>query len=228
MNGMGGDSFGVQKILPYAPNMEQVIVSVRLNEDLYLFRGVQLAVVHSLFTSISGLFAPFIVQKNNNVVFELHNKDAAKQTVNIQLIGYDKFALAKLQEAYNQIGAAMPVPRFLYGHATVQAGAVNTDLGVKSKSVDVDVRRMAMSSGSPDAVTASLRVYNTTIRQELFIAQLNDEFDGHYINVPFIVGANMPFDVYASNKGIQDAEVSFLCEGYASQNGQDERETEEG
>lgn len=216
MNGMGGESFGIRRILPYSQDMHKVMVSARLNEDLYLFRGVQLSVVHTLFKSIDGLFAPFIIQKNNNIVFELENTAATKQTVNIQLIGYDQYAMGKLRQAYGQIGSPLPVPRFLYGHASVPAEAINTDLGVKSKSVDVEVRRIAMSSDRPD-VTTSMKVYNTTVRSELFIDQINDEFNGKYANVPFIVGSNVPFDVYASNANDQSAQVSFLCECYVVQ-----------
>lgn len=224
MNGMGGESFGIRRILPYSQDMNKVMVSARLNEDLYIFRDVQLSVVHTLFKSIDGLFAPFIIQKNNNIVFELENKATTKQTVNIQLIGYDQYAMSKLHRAYEQIGAPVPSPRFLYGHTLVPAGGINADLGVKSKSVDVEVRRMAMSSDQPDGVMASMRVYNTTVRNELFINQINDEFNGKYANVPFIVGSNVPFDVFASNQGAQAAQVSFLSECYVVQ---DELMTEE-
>ncbi|MEX2602799.1 MAG: hypothetical protein WD361_01285 [Gracilimonas sp.] len=217
MNGMGGERYGIRKILPFSPNMDKILISARLNEDLYLFRDIQLSVVHNLFKSIDGLFAPFIIQKNNHVVFELTNTGTTKQTVNIQLVGYDQFALSKLSAAYQQMGASVPVPRFLYGHGTVPINGLNIDLGVKSKSVDVEVRRMAMSSDRPGAVTASMKVYNTTVRDEIFIEQLNDEFNDKYINVPFIVGSNVPFDVYASNFGSQPAEVSFLCESYVQQ-----------
>jgi hypothetical protein len=227
MNGMGGESFGVRRILPYSQDMNKIMVSARLNEDTYLFRGVQLAVVYELFRSISGLYAPFIIQKNNSIVFELENTDSSGQLVNIQLVGYDQYAMGKLKRAYQQIGAQMPVPRFLYGHASVAAGQVNADLGVKSKSVDVEVRRMAMSSDRPENITASMKVYNTSIRNELFIQQLNDEFDGQYANVPFIVGANVPFDVFASNANSQPAEVSFLCESYVGQDASSKPLTEE-
>ncbi|MAL19400.1 MAG: hypothetical protein CL670_04435 [Balneola sp.] len=218
MNGMGGERYGIRKILPFSANMNAILISARLNEDLYLFRGVQLSVVHNLFKSIDGLFAPFIIQKNNHIVFELTNTGAVKQTVNIQIVGYDQFALAKLSAAYQEIGASVPVPRFLYGHSTVPAGGLNIDLGVKSKSVDVQVRRMAMSSNQPGAITASMKVYNTTVRDEVFLEQVNDEFNDKYINVPFVVGSNVPFDVYASNYGAQPAEVSFLCESYVQAN----------
>jgi len=223
MNGMGGESFGIRRILPYSQDMNKVMVSARLNEDLYMFRDVQLSVVHTLFKSIDGLFAPFVIQKNNNIVFELENKATTKQTVNIQLIGYDQYAMSKLHRAYEQIGAPIPSPRFLYGHSSVPAGGINADLGVKSKSVDVEVRRIAMSSDRND-VTASMKVYNTTVRSELYIDQINDEFDGKYANVPFIVGSNVPFDVYATNLNSQTAAVSFLCECYVVQ---DELMTEE-
>jgi len=216
MNGMGGESFGIRRILPYSQDMNKIMVSARLNEDLYMFRDVQLSVVHTLFKSIDGLFAPFVIQKNNSIVFELENKGITTQTTNIQLIGYDQYAMSKLHRAYRQIGAAPPSPRFLYGHATLPAGGINVDLGVKSKSVDVEVRRMAMSSDRSD-VTASIKVYNTTVRHELFIDQINDEFDGRYANVPFIVGSNVPFDVVASNRNAQSAAVSFLCECYVAQ-----------
>ena len=73
---------------------------------------------------------------------------------------------------------------------------------------------MAMSSNQPGAITASMKVYNTTVRDEVFLEQVNDEFNDKYINVPFVVGSNVPFDVYASNYGAQPAEVSFLCESY--------------
>lgn len=217
MNGMGGESFGIRRILPYSENMNKIMVSARLNEDLYMFRDIQLSVVHTLFKSIDGLFAPFIIQKNNSIVFELENKATTTQHVNIQLIGYDQYAMSKLRAAYGQIGASLPVPRFLYGHASVPAGGINSDLGVRSKSVDVEVRRIAMSSDQPERVTASMKVYNTTVRSELSIHQINDEFDGQYANVPFIVGANVPFDVYASNSNSQAALVSFLCECYLIQ-----------
>ena len=219
LNGMGGDMFGIRKILPFAPDMDKIRVSARLNEDLYLFRDVLLSVVHTLFKPIGGLLAPFIIQKNNNIVFELENTASTNQAVNIQLIGYDSLALGKLKAEYNQIGSPMPVPRFLYGHSTVPAGAVNTDLGVKSKSVDVEVRRMAMKADAfQDQVMTSMRVYNNTVRKDLFLSQINDEFDGHYAHVPFIVGANVPFTVYTTNQSGADVQVSVLCESYQAMN----------
>jgi len=217
MNGMGGESFGVRRILPYSPDMDNILVSARLNDDLYIFRDIQLSVVHTLFKSIDGLFAPFVIQKNNTLVFELVNLGASAQTVSIQLIGFDQHAMSKLQAAYAQIGAPMPVPRFLYGHTMVPVNGVNMNLGVKSKSVDVNVRRMAMASDRSGEIMASMRVYNTTVRSELYIDQINDEFDGRYANVPFIVGANVPFDVFASNRSGQVARVSFLSECYVVQ-----------
>lgn len=218
LNGLGGDVFGISKILPYAPQMDQILVSARLNEDLYLFRNILLSVVHTLFKSIDGLYAPFVIQKNNAIVFELENMAETEQSVNIQLIGPDQYGMSKLEQAYRQIGSDMPVPRFLYGHATVLGGSVNTDLGVKSKSMDVEVRRMAMKANQfEDRIMSSIRVYNNTVRKDVFIGQINDEFDGHYANVPFIVGSNMPFLVYATNLAGADAEVSFLCESYEAQ-----------
>ena len=217
MNGMGGESFGVRKILPYAPDMNKVFVSARLNEDLYLFRDLQLSVVHQLFRRIDGLLAPFIIQKSNSLVFELANTHSSAQTVNIEIIGYDHFGLAKLISIYEEIGSPMPIPRFLYGQAVLPSGAINIDLGVKAKSVDVEARRLAMASDRPGDITASLKVYNTTIRNEVYLEQLGDEFGQFYANVPFIIGSNMPFQVYASNKGPSQAGVSFLCETYAVQ-----------
>ena len=217
MNGMGGESFGVKRMLPYAKNMDKIFVSTRLNEDLYLFRDIQLSAVHKLFKSTQGLLAPFIIQKSNSLVFELKNTDPAQQTVNIEIVGYDHYALSKLQAIYRQIDAPMPQPRFLYGQATLVAGAVNSDMGVKSKSFDVEARRLAMSSDRPGDVTVSMKIYNTTIRNEVYIEQISDEFGQSYANVPFIVGSNVPFQVYASNKGASLANVSFLCEAYAVQ-----------
>ena len=217
MNGMGGESFGVRRILPYAPNMDKVLVSARLNEDLYLFRDLQLAVVHRLFRHIDGLLAPFIIQKSNSLVFELTNTHNTPQTVNIQLVGYDHYSLTKLINIYSEIGSPMPQPRFLYGQAALAPGAVNIDMGVKAKSIDVEARRLAMTSDRPGDITASLKVYNTTIRNEVYLEQINDEFGQFYANVPFIIGSNMPFQVYASNKGPAQANVSFLCEAYVVQ-----------
>lgn len=217
MNGMGGESFGVRKILPYASNMDKVFVSARLNEDLYLFRDLQLSVVHRLFQRIDGLLAPFIIQKSNSLVFELTNTHNSAQTINIQLVGYDHYSLTKLINIYKEISSPMPQPRFLYGHTTLASGAFNIDMSVKAKSIDVEARRLAMSSDRPGDITASLKVYNTTIRNEVYLEQLNDEFGQFYANVPFIIGSNMPFQVYASNKGPSEANVSFLCEAYVVQ-----------
>lgn len=225
MNGMGGESFGVKRILPYAPNMNSIFVSARLNQDLYLFRDLQLSVIRQLFKSTQGLLAPFIIQKSNSLVFELKNTDPATQTVNIQVVGYDHYGLSKLQSIYGELGSPMPQPRFLYGQVTLPAGAVNTDMGVKAKSVDVEARRLAMSSDKPGAVTASLKIYNTTIRNEIYIEQINDEFGQFYANVPFIVGSNVPFQVYVSNRAATQATVSFLCETYVA--GQSEQKPAE-
>ena len=216
MNGMGGESFGVKRILPYARDMNTIFVSARLNQDLYLFRDLQLSVVHQLFKSTQGLLAPFIIQKSNSLVFELKNTDPATQTVNIQVVGYDHYGLSKLQSIYSGLGVPMPQPRFLYGQVALPPGAINSDMGVKAKSVDVEARRLAMSSDKTGAVTASLKIYNTTIRNEVYIEQINDEFGQFYANVPFIVGSNVPFQVYASNKGASQANVSFLCETYVA------------
>ena len=225
MNGMGGESFGVRRILPYAQNMDTIFVSARLNEDLYLFRNLQLSVLHQLFKSTEGLLAPFIIQKSNSLIFELNNTGGIPQTVNIQVVGYDHFGLSKLQTIYREINAPLPQPRFLYGQASLAAGAVNIDMGVKTKSIDVEVRRLAMSCDRPGAVTVSMKIYNTTVRNEVFIEQINDEFGRLYANVPFIVGSNVPFQVYASNKGATQANVSFLCESYVAP-GQNSNETE--
>ena len=216
MNGMGGESYGIRRILPYSQDMDKILVSARLNDDLYIFRDIQLSVVHTLFKSIDGLFAPFVIQKNNTIVFELDKY--GRYHSNGQHPAYrlrsacDGSNFCRLQ----QIGAPMPVPRFLYGHAIVPFNGINMNLGVKSKSVDVEVRRMAMAVIRSDII-ASMKVYNTTVRNELYIDQINDEFDGRYANVPFIVGANVPFDVVASNRGGQPARVSFLSECYVVQ-----------
>lgn len=215
MNGMGGEMFGINRILPYAKHMDDITISARLNEDYYIFRGLSLRCVYNLFKSIDKLLAPFIIQQNNHIVFELTNNHGENQAVNIQLIGYDQATLSRLQGAYSDIGESIPVPRFLYGRAELPAGAIG-DLGVKSKSVDVQARRMAMSSSVDDSVTVSMRIYNTTIRSEMFVEQVNDEFDGLYANVPFMVGSNVPFAVNANNRSGTPANVSFLCEAYVA------------
>jgi hypothetical protein len=213
LKGRSANAFGFNRILPWCADMDAIEIKAELNEDRTIFKPVQLSVVRELFHNHS-LLAPYIIKKHNDLRFTLTNPTGTDIDVNIQVLGYDAPALQKLVNDYKAAGLKMPRPAFLYGKGEVPANSSNHPIEVPTKSKDVDLIKAAIKSGSDKDIRVSLEVYNETIKNRVFIQQLNDEYEAGRSMVPIPVGRNVPFTVKASNTNANPQTLSFLGEAY--------------
>lgn len=218
LQGRGANAFGFNRILPFGSDLSVIEADFTLNTDYNILKDVQLSVVRQLFQRKS-LLAPYIIQKNNDLVITLRNTSGADQDVNIQLIGYDTPAINKLTNEYKAQGLKMPTPIFLYGKGEIAADAKGQAIEIKTKSVDVDMLRMAVSTDNDDDISLSLQLFNESVKNKVFVQQINDEFEDGYSLVPIRVGRNDPFTLVVDNADAVNARtLSFIGEAYVYSN----------
>lgn len=217
LQGRGADIFGINRILPWCSAMDAVTVKAELNNERKIFGDLQLSVIRQLFKG-GQLLAPYIIQKNNDLEFTLTNSTAADVDVNMQLLGFDGPALRKLIGQYKENSIDMPTPVFVYGSEEIAANATGQRVDIPTKAVDVNLQRMAVKTDDDDDVRLSLQIYNETIKQDVFVQQLNDEFSGGTRSmVPYRIEKNVPFSLIAENAGGTSRTLSFLAESYVYQ-----------
>lgn len=215
--GRGADVFGLNRILPWCSSMGDITMKAMLNNDRLLFEDIQLSAIRQLFEN-GELLAPYIIQKNNNLEITLTNNDTVNDIeVNVQLLGYDGPTLRKLISDYNTAGLSMPTPIFLYGNASVLANAKRQRIDIPTKAVDVILNRMAIRTDSDDDIRVSLQIYNETVKNGVFVQQINDEFALQRTIVPYIIGKNVPFNLEATSTSGNNQTLSFLGEAYVQQ-----------
>jgi hypothetical protein len=218
LQGRAADVFGINRILPWCSDMNAVTITARINHERMLFEDVRLPVIRELFKA-GKLKAPFIIQKNNELTLTLNNTSASDLAVNIELLGYDGPNLRKLVSMYKQQDFPMPTPVFLYGSGTVNANAANQRINIPTKSKDVVLERMALHTSSDEYIHVSLQVYNETIKNDVFVNQLNDEYsNGHRALVPIKIKKSVPFTLAASNVDSADHWLSYMGEAYVLDN----------
>jgi hypothetical protein len=218
LQGRGSDVFGINRILPWASDLDALKITARINHERILFEDIRLPVIRELFSD-SKLKAPFIIHKNNELTLTLENTSSGDVPVNIELLGYDGPNLRKLVSLYKQKGFPMPTPVFLYGGGTVNANAANQRINIPTKSKDVLLERMAIHSGKDELIHVSLQVYNETIKNDVFVNQINDEFaGGRRALVPITIKKSVPFTLAASNVDTSDHWLSYMGEAYVLDN----------
>jgi hypothetical protein len=215
LKGRNADVFGIRRMLPFCSDMNAITVKATLNHERILFSGISLAAIHQLFKD-GELLAPYIIQKNNDLLFELTNTSGTDLDVNMELLGYDGPSLRKLVQLYNQSSFDMPTPVFLFGSDSIPSKASNHYIEIPTKSMTVDLQRAAITSTKDESISISLLIANEVIKNEVFIEQFNDEFrNGQRLMVPITIGAGKNFNLTASNSDqANDQQISFLGESY--------------
>jgi len=217
LNGRGANAFGFVRILPFGSDLSVIEADFTLNEDYNIIKDVQLSVVRQMFLR-KELLAPYIIKKNNDLLIELRNTSGNDQEVNIQLLGYDTPALNKLQSEYQKQDLKQPTPIFLYAKGEIQADGNNIPIEIKTKSVDINLVRAAIKSDGDNDLKVTLQLFNESIKNQVFVQQINDEYENNYSLVPIVVGKNSPFRLLVTNNDIANPKtVSFLGEAYIYQ-----------
>ncbi len=218
LQGRGSDVFGITRMLPYCSDFNAIEVRAELNNERIIFSDIQLSVLRQLFRS-GQLLAPYIIQQNNDLGFTFTNTSGSDIDVNMQLLGYDGPSLRKLIRLYEKQAVAMPKPVFLYAKAEIPSFATKQPVDIPSKSVDVELHRAAVRTDSDPDMSVSLETYNETIKNGVFVQQLNDEFsNGRRALVPIEIGKNVPFSLKATNRNADPQTLSFLGEAYVIDN----------
>lgn len=217
LQGKSAGLFGFTRILPYCSNMMGITVTAELNNEFTIFKDVHLATIRQFFLN-NELLGPYVIQEEQDLLLTLKNTTGGDLDANVQILGYDAPAMERLKSLYSQRGIPMPKPNFLYANEEIAADATNQVVEVPTKSVDLDLVRMAIRTSNDDDISASLQIYNETVKNQLFVQQINDEFDGGYQKVPIPVKKKVPFSILASNSDAGNArDFSFLGEAYIAQ-----------
>lgn len=212
--GLSGKEFGVNRFNIGCASPENILVKAVLNNELVLFQNVHLSALRTLFLHRS-LLAPFIIRENNTLELTLTNIGSSTIDANVQLLGFDHVALAELRAFNERTGKVLPKPAFLFGHDTVNALTTRKRIPIQEKATTVVFARMALGSTIEADTRVSIDVNNDTIKKEVFLSQLNDEFLSMQALVPFEIGSRIPFDLLVTNKNNANAiQVSFIAEGY--------------
>jgi hypothetical protein len=214
LKGRKSDVFGLNRILPYGEDLSQILVSASLNNRRIIFDDIQLSAVRELFQD-SHLKAPFIIQRNNDLTFTLSNRSSSDMAVNMELLGYNGDVLRKLVQDYQMQGLTMPTPVFLFGSDTLAGGAKNKFVNIPTLARDVQLQRMAVKTDDDPSVRVSLQLYNETIKNDVFVPQINDEFsNGRQLTVPVTIKKSVPFGLKATNSSSNSLVISYLGEAY--------------
>lgn len=212
--GRNSELFGFDRMLPGSPSPDAITVTAILNEEIILFKDVKLSAIIQHFKHLK-LLAPYVIQQNNNLVFELTNSTGAAVPVNMQLLGYDAPGVRALQAAYKNKGVRMPEPIFLFANATVPASAQSFAINIPTKPVNLRLLRSTIVTEDDNDITVSMKVYNETIKNQVFVEQFNQEYESSYPFIPFEVGVSVPFTLQADNlDGANAHDLHFLGEAY--------------
>lgn len=214
LEGRGANSFGITRIIPGGANLSSIKADLVLNNEYHILKDAHLSTIKQLFKSKS-LLAPYIIQQNNTLEVTLYNPTGNAESVNIQLNGLDTPALNKLVGEYESKGLKMPVPMFLYASDEIDAGAIGQSVDIKTKSVDLNLVRMAVGTSNDVDISLSLKSFNESIKNEVYVDQINDEYESDYSSPPIKVGKNTPFSLLVSNDNLGSArQLSFIGETY--------------
>lgn len=217
LTGQGNKVYGFNRILPYCDKPAQVTIKALLNNESVIFQDIQLSVLREYFAAGKAA-APFVIQRNNTLDITLTNHAGNDQPVNVELLGYAKDSLVALHEAYQSRGLEMPTPIFFYGKGNIQSGIPNQQIDVPSKSVDAELVRAAVKSTADEDLRVTLKKFNETVKNDVFVQQFNDEYSlGKPSKIALNIGANDPFSVTVNSNSGQTEMLSFFAEAYEIQ-----------
>lgn len=217
--GLNGNRYGLNRMLFGGANLENIQVTAKLNKGRQtIIEDVQAAALRQLFLNRS-LRGAFVIDPGTQLEITLTNNGAASQTVNAEIAGYTEEHLKYMEQQYSCKQLPFPKPYLVYGSDTVPAGNPSYRISMVLPAFPIRLYRMAVSSDSPGNLTATVDMSTgkskTTVKPEVFIDQINDEFNTMDIIKPVDLEASVPFEFYLKNlDGANDHTFSFVAECY--------------
>ncbi|MCH8567620.1 MAG: hypothetical protein LAT67_05125 [Balneolales bacterium] len=209
-----GNQYGFNRILVGATNTTALFMSAEINNETTIFRDVHVETVRRLFRSRT-LESPFIIKASRSLSITITNVSNQEQEVTVQLAGFDDWLLKRWVEDRKNQGQRILTPAFFYGKAEVGATERGKLLNLPPRSENMIVTRMQLASNGDADIRVSLREYSSDLKQNLFLEQLNDEFDLKTALVPYRIKANWPLELVFDNRHpTQSRTVSALLEAY--------------
>lgn len=184
------------------------------------FRDVHLSALRNLFLHrrLKGLLE---IAANNEMALEITNRRSAEATVNVKLSGYNGPERIEEQKAcLRKTYGYVPEPVLLSGFATLEAGAENQRVEIGGRTFPVKFRRYMIGAANDAAaatgsIRVALKVYEDTVREEVFATQVRDEFLIQEANRPYVLDPKVTMDLVASSGDQANAlDVSAVFEAY--------------
>ncbi|WP_020402802.1 hypothetical protein [Gracilimonas tropica] len=213
--GLNAKRYGVNRLAIGGTGLDYVMATLAFNNGRdKKIDETSLSALRKLFLARS-LRGALIVEKATELFVTLTNTDNTAHTVNVQLIGYDDEHLMHKMDSYEANGIEFPQPEFVYITKTIASGVGQQRFSVNLPSHKLRLYRMAVSTtGTEDEIQLSIRQDRTRIKPEVFLSQINDEFEDKDIILPATLQAHTPFDLFVTNTGAGAHTVSFIAECY--------------
>lgn len=215
--GYNGNKYGLNRFIIGGSSLESIEVTATLLQGVNeptLFSKVQANCLQQLFLYRS-LRGAFIIPEQIRLQLSFTNTSGTDIQINVQLVGYTSLQLDNQLNLYKQKCVDFPKPLLLSANASIAAAADDQLVTVTLPSQKLRMYRMAIRSDSDSNLLVKIRQEDTYIKQQIFISQINDEFNDMDIILPFDINSNVPFQLYFTNlDGANAHEVTFLAETY--------------
>ncbi|PKD43754.1 hypothetical protein [Rhodohalobacter barkolensis] len=214
-SGLSSRRYGVNRFIVAGTSMTKILATAKFNNGKDTkFENIQLAAIRNLFLNRS-LRGAFTIDDSTEMYLTLTNTDSQAHTVNVQLVGYDDAHLQHKQEEYQNRGLPFPNPEFVFVSKEVAAGATAQRISVALPAYPLRLYRISVASDADNQLLMSFRQDQVRIKPEVFVSQINDEFQNMDIILPQNLQANVPFDLIVTNLDSANAHrFSFLAETY--------------
>lgn len=213
--GLNASRYGVNRLSIGGTGLDHVTATLAFNNGRDAkIEETSLSALRKLFLARS-LRGALIIEKGTELFVTLTNTDGNGHTVNISLIGYDDVHLEQKMTSYQDNGVEFPSPEFVYITKEIASGVGQQRFSVNLPAYKLRLYRMAASTtGNQDEIQLSIRQDRTRIKPEVYLSQINDEFEDKDIILPATLQAHTPFDLFVTNTGGGSHRVSFIAECY--------------
>jgi hypothetical protein len=214
--GLDGGNFGLNRLsIGTDIDSKNLIMTARLNNEKDIFTNIHVSALQAMFLART-LLAPFVIERGNFLTIIIKNNHAtATANVAVQVLGFDEVVLGEWMEYKRANGQKIREPFLVSGYSTVAALEERKLINLTNRARPYLVHRLFAGSDGAVDLRLTLDIYNDTIKRDVFIDQLNDEFKYHQALVPYYVGGNIPVSLYVTNVSSTDVRnISIIGEGY--------------
>lgn len=215
--GRSGDAFAFDR-LTVGGDYEGLTVTAKTNTGTtVLFAGAHLSALRRLFLRrrLRGLLE---VNEGNRLELDVTNRSGSESTVCVQLGAYStRRGLEAQRECLRSAYGYVPRPKLVSAFASIPAGASAQRVKIEQRPSTIYFWRWMVAADDEAALDSwrvKLRVYERTVREEVFASQIKDQFTDGETSRPYVVAPKTPMQVIVDSDAQADLGFSALFEGY--------------